>query len=85
MWWRRGSCRDIVLKPAGHGAGTNWHQDNAYFGILDPTQGVGMWVSVHDATVANGTMHVVPGSHGSAREHWRDGNSDHHITCAVDP
>jgi len=74
----------IFLKPAHHGAGTSWHQDNAYFGIRDPLQGVGMWTAVHDATIANGTMHIVPRSHETAREHVRDGNSDHHITCRVD-
>lgn len=74
----------IFLKPGKHGAGTNWHQDNAYFGIEDPAQGVGMWVAVHDATVANGTMHVVPRSDVNLRVHGRDMGSDHHITCVVD-
>ncbi|MEI6083525.1 MAG: phytanoyl-CoA dioxygenase family protein [Verrucomicrobiota bacterium] len=71
----------IFLKPAGHGAGTSWHQDNAYFGISDPIQGVGMWVAMHDATVANGTMHVIPGIYREKLEHTRDGGSDHHIRC----
>jgi len=74
----------IFLKPGKHGAGTNWHQDNAYFGIDDPQQGVGMWVAVHDANIANGTMHVVPKSYNSMRVHERDLGSDHHITCVVD-
>ncbi len=74
----------IFLKPARHGAGTNWHQDNAYFQCADPFQGVGMWVAVHDATVANGTMHVVPRSHESALKHERDTGSDHHITCRIE-
>lgn len=74
----------IFLKPAGHGAGTNWHQDNSYFRVSDVQAGVGMWIAVHDATVANGTMHIVPGSHTRAREHVRDGGSDHHICCQVD-
>ena len=39
----------VFLKPAGHGAGTNWHQDNAYFRIPDPLQGTAMWTAVHDA------------------------------------
>ncbi len=74
----------IFLKPAKVGAGTNWHQDNAYFGIPDPKQGTGMWVALHDATVANGTMHIVPGSYKREYEHARDPESDHHITCKVD-
>lgn len=74
----------IFLKPAHHGAGTSWHQDNHYFRIPDPAQGVGMWVAVHDASVENGTMQVVPGSHKELREHVRDPGSDHHLMCRVD-
>jgi phytanoyl-CoA hydroxylase len=69
----------IFLKPGRHGAGTNWHQDNAYFGQPDPAAGVGVWTALHDATVDNGCMHVVPRSHVSLRRHERDPGSDHHI------
>lgn len=69
----------IFLKPARHGSGTGWHQDNAYFKISDPTKGVGMWTAMHTATLANGTMHIIPGSHQEVFAHERDPNSDHHI------
>jgi ectoine hydroxylase-related dioxygenase (phytanoyl-CoA dioxygenase family) len=69
----------IFLKPGRHGAGTNWHQDNAYFGQPDPASGVGVWTALHDATVENGCMHVVPRSHVTLRPHQRDPGSDHHI------
>jgi ectoine hydroxylase-related dioxygenase (phytanoyl-CoA dioxygenase family) len=69
----------IFLKPPQHGAGTSWHQDNAYFHQPDPTAGVGMWIALHDAHVRNGCMHVVPRSHVSLRPHVRDPGSDHHI------
>jgi ectoine hydroxylase-related dioxygenase (phytanoyl-CoA dioxygenase family) len=36
---------------------------------------------VHDANVANGTIHVIPGSYREAYEHSRDPYSDHHIRC----
>ena len=71
----------VFLKPAGHGAGTNWHQDNAYFQIDDPLRGTALWTAVHDANIANGTMHVVPGSFRESYEHRRDPDSDHHIRC----
>src|ERR1043166_1386301 len=74
----------IFLKPGGHGAGTGWHQDNGYFKISDPTKGVGMWTALHDASVANGTMHVIPTAFATTLKHARDGNSDHHIGCKVD-
>ncbi|MEE2995154.1 MAG: phytanoyl-CoA dioxygenase family protein [Gemmatimonadota bacterium] len=71
----------VFLKPGGDGMGTNWHQDNAYFKISDPLKGTAMWVAVHDATVANGTIRVVPESYKIAYEHSRDPYSDHHIRC----
>jgi len=69
----------IFLKPAFHGAGTNWHQDNAYWNQPNPERGVGMWVALHDATRTNGTMHVIPHSHHRLEPHVRDPHSDHHI------
>ncbi len=71
----------VFLKPGRQGMGTNWHQDNAYFQIDDPLKGTAMWTAVHDATVANGTIHVIPGSYHAAYEHSRDPYSDHHIRC----
>ena len=71
----------VFLKPGRHGAGTNWHQDNAYFKISDPMKGTALWTAVHQATVANGTMHIVPDSAHEAYEHSRDPYSDHHIRC----
>ena|SRR5438128_1470380 len=40
-----------------------------------------MWIAVHDATVANGTLRVIPGSFRETYEHSRDPYSDHHIRC----
>lgn len=71
----------IFLKPGRHGAGTNWHQDNAYFQIADPLKGTALWTAVHDATAANGTMRVIPGSFQTEYEHSRDPDSNHHIRC----
>jgi ectoine hydroxylase-related dioxygenase (phytanoyl-CoA dioxygenase family) len=71
----------VFLKPAHHGAGTNWHQDNAYFRIGDPLKGTALWTAVHAASVANGTLRVIPGSFRESHEHRRDPDSDHHIRC----
>lgn len=71
----------IFLKPGKVGVGTHWHQDNAYFKIPDPSKGTGMWIAIHDATVANGTMHIIPRSHLVQYPHERDPESDHHIFC----
>lgn len=72
------------LKPAKNGMGTSWHQDNAYFKIKEPMRGTAMWIAVHDATIANGTMNIIPGIFNEKLEHSRDPNSDHHIRCYPD-
>ncbi|MCX5662835.1 MAG: phytanoyl-CoA dioxygenase family protein [Planctomycetota bacterium] len=74
----------MFLKPAGDGDGTNWHQDNAYFRIADPLKGTAMWIAVHDATIANGTMNLIPNSFKETLPHERDPMSDHHIRCWPD-
>lgn len=74
----------VFLKPGGHGAGTNWHQDNAYFKIGDPLKGTALWTAVHDATAANGTMRIIPDAFREELEHSRDPDSNHHIRCYPD-
>ncbi len=74
----------IFLKPAKSGAGTQWHADNAYFKVSDVTKGVGLWIALHDATIANGTMHMLPGVYRQQFEHARDLGSDHHISMQAD-
>ncbi len=71
----------LFLKPAHHGSGTSWHQDNAYFKIGDPLKGTAMWLAVDDATTHNGTLRLIPGSHRTPYPHERDPFSDHHIRC----
>ena len=71
----------IFLKPAHHGTGTAWHQDDAYWSVADRRAGFGMWIAVDAATVANGTMWIIPGSDTESFDHDRDPHSDHHIRC----
>ena len=45
--------------------GQPWHQDSFYF-HFDPAGGrpiAGVWLAVTEATIENGCLHVVPGSH----------------------
>ena len=42
---------------------TPWHQDQAYTGHDRPLKTIHFWVPLQDATVANGCMEFVPGSH----------------------
>ncbi len=74
----------VFFKPARHGAGTNWHQDNAYFQVEDPFAGTALWTAVQDATIENGTIRIIPDATYEKLEHSRDGQSDHHIRCYPD-
>ena len=74
----------IFLKPPGTGIGTSWHTDNGYFRISDPTKGTGMWIALHDASLENGTLQVIPNGHSLEYSHQRDPYSNHHITCDPD-
>jgi len=53
-----------ILKPAGYGAPTPWHQDEAhrYDGGIDYQQ-LSVWLPLQEATVENGCMQFIPGSH----------------------
>ncbi len=52
-----------LLKPPGGGREKPWHQDNAYFHLVPGTPIVGVWIALDEATLANGCMRVIPGSH----------------------
>jgi phytanoyl-CoA hydroxylase len=57
---------DCVLSQfifKNHGAmGQPWHQDSFYFPFSTSPQ-VGIWLAITSATLDNGCLHVLPGSH----------------------
>jgi hypothetical protein len=53
----------IMNKPAGMGTTLPWHQDGGDVWKLDRDPLVTIWVALDDATVANGCMEAVRGSH----------------------
>jgi ectoine hydroxylase-related dioxygenase (phytanoyl-CoA dioxygenase family) len=53
--------------------GQPWHQDSYYFPFDPPRPIVGLWLAVTEATLENGCLHVLPGSHAEAvHEHIPD-------------
>lgn len=62
--------RDAFMwKPARVGSAKPYHQDSAYWQI-EPMTLCSMWVALEDATLENGCMRVIPGSHkGGIVEH----------------
>lgn len=53
----------MIYKPAGRGAATPWHQDQAYHDPSMTFRGVNFWMPLDDATVDSGCLQFVPGSH----------------------
>lgn len=52
-----------IFKPAGTGAPTPWHQDEAYWDPSRQYRSVSVWMPLQEATVENGCLWFVPGSH----------------------
>jgi phytanoyl-CoA hydroxylase len=52
----------LMMKPPHHGSAKPYHQDSAYWAI-DPPDLVSVWMALDDATLENGCMRVLPGSH----------------------
>ena len=60
------SCRrgmHAIRKPAKDGAATPWHQDEAYWDPAYEHRGLSIWIPLQPATLENGCMQFVPGSH----------------------
>jgi len=53
-----------ILKPAG-GSVTPWHQDEAYWAPDKIHHSLSMWVPLQPATLENGCLHFIPGTHKS--------------------
>lgn len=53
----------VMNKPAGQGTVLPWHQDGGDVWALDRDPLLTVWVALDPATLANGCMEFVPGSH----------------------
>lgn len=64
----------FISKEPGKGRRTPWHEDSAYwkgkFDNLDKI--VTIWLAIDNATVENGCMGVVPGSHTNGYSEYED-------------
>lgn len=52
-----------IFKPARYGAATPWHQDNAYWSPDYEHCSLSVWMPLQPATLENGCLQFVPGSH----------------------
>src|SRR3990172_8668635 len=53
----------LFCKPARDGGVVAWHQDYSYWTRTRPMAHLTCWIGLDDATVDNGCLHYVPGSH----------------------
>jgi ectoine hydroxylase-related dioxygenase (phytanoyl-CoA dioxygenase family) len=51
-----------IFKPAGSGAATPWHQDEAYWNPDVDAHAIAVWMPLQEATLENGCMQFLPGS-----------------------
>ncbi|MEM7207682.1 MAG: phytanoyl-CoA dioxygenase family protein [Pseudomonadota bacterium] len=75
----------IFGKPARVGKATPWHQDGDYYPIR-PLETITVWIALDDATIENGCMRFIPGSHRGRQlfsHHWEE-NPDLTINLVCD-
>jgi ectoine hydroxylase-related dioxygenase (phytanoyl-CoA dioxygenase family) len=58
-----GGVAHAIFKPAGNGAPTPWHQDEAYWDPKWEYRSISIWMPLQEATIENGCLWFVPGSH----------------------
>jgi ectoine hydroxylase-related dioxygenase (phytanoyl-CoA dioxygenase family) len=79
----------MILKPAGYGRETPWHQDEAYWTPDVIPHSLSVWLPLDPATVESGCMQFIPRSHkGEVRWHRHiDNDPTVHglVTDDVDP
>ena len=69
----------FFAKPASNGKRTPWHQDGQYWPIR-PLATCTVWIAIDDATVENGCLRYVPGSHRTNRLMRHEVNSSPDVT-----
>lgn len=55
--------QDMALLKNPGGREKPWHQDSAYFNLAIDTTVLGVWIALDQATLDNGCLHVLPGTH----------------------
>lgn len=53
----------LFCKPARQGGVVAWHQDYSYWTRTQPMQHLTCWIGLDDATIENGCLRYIPGSH----------------------
>lgn len=61
-----------------------WHQDESYWPDLPDKRAISFWLSLDHATIENGCMQFIPGSHKCPlRDHFPVKKGHHTLTCTA--
>ncbi|MET9319096.1 phytanoyl-CoA dioxygenase family protein [Streptomyces sp. NPDC003038] len=71
----------MIHKAPGTGVPTPWHQDAAYWVDLPDTRAVSIWVALDEATLDNGCMWYIRGSHREPLRPHRPTSDGRNIEC----
>jgi ectoine hydroxylase-related dioxygenase (phytanoyl-CoA dioxygenase family) len=72
-----------ILKPAKVGSETPWHQDEAYWDEDVLANGLSIWIPLQEATLENGCMWFLPGTHKLPVQPHHPLNNDPRIHALV--
>lgn len=70
----------LFIKGAGK-PGQAWHQDEVYIPTRDRSL-TGGWIAMDDATVENGCLWVIPGSHRTGTMYFQEWHGDPRFDCS---
>ena len=70
---------NFIVKEGDDPSFLAWHQDSTYWG-LEPADLVTAWVAFTDATIANGAMRFIPGSHAHGEHPHAETMRAHNLT-----
>jgi ectoine hydroxylase-related dioxygenase (phytanoyl-CoA dioxygenase family) len=73
----------VIRKPPG-GRPALWHQDHAYWQPELDYYALGVWLPMHDVSVAMGAMQFIPGSHKRGLLKHRHADEPQHNVLVVD-
>jgi ectoine hydroxylase-related dioxygenase (phytanoyl-CoA dioxygenase family) len=72
----------LFITAAGK-PGQAWHQDEVYIPTRDRSL-TGGWIAMDDATVENGCLWVIPGSHKTGTMYFQEWHGDPRFDCALE-
>lgn len=70
----------LFIKASGK-PGQAWHQDEVYIPTRDRSL-TGGWIALDDATVENGCLWVIPGSHKKGVMYFQEWHGDRRFDCS---